>query len=389
MAVRETVFEFEYEYEYEELEKQPRPCCALIPLDTGKIRRKAIGTMKRSRTAYSKAEAEWIRFNEEELPAYQQWFRQHCGARMSELRRILQQISYKQMLIQQVDYESRRTGKLLGECYHEVKYRLEHPEEFKDRDYEDFEEEAQDMPPGDEEDIDDCEPPDPGDEIDEEYEELFKEFEPYIRAALSGTGLLEEEEDDEEEEAMQRLREEKEKRRITVRAVFRDIARMLHPDAGGNMDEMNKRTWVSAQRAYAAGDLDQLELIRSHIWLNGDINALKDASVSHILNLTDAFRASLKALRTVLRRIRKEDPAWGFLNWDEMQKDLHLEKLNGMLDHDINDRTAYLDELNDLIANIEAEAEWCSNGGFGGPAQTRSQSRRRLRHDSWHMAFDF
>ncbi|NCC51192.1 MAG: J domain-containing protein [Spartobacteria bacterium] len=301
-------------------------CTALVLLDTKKVRRKAITALKRNRTSYTKAEKQWEFFEKQEMPAFRQWMAGNFGAMLSEGRELQQKIDYSQTLYHAVMYECSQSGDPPDVCYARVLDMMEHPEKYR-------KEESRFDPFGDMDDEESF-----GDrDAYGEGEETWAEFEAMMDDMLgidSGDG----------KEAKGACQE----RRYRVRQIYRDLARRIHPDTSGEMTQEVKTLWHAVQEAYEREDLEALEVLQANLNMLG--GAIPDStSVSHIMELARSFREALRALRSTIRRAKK-DPAWGFLSVSDMHKKEAYRQIERQLEREF-------DDLHEQLACAEARLE--------------------------------
>lgn len=140
-------------------------------------------------------------------------------------------------------------------------------------------------------------------------------------------------------------------------AVYRDVARRLHPDSPTVVRFLDpsrvKALWVEATVAYGAGDLDRLLSIAT--WLD----ASEDVSASPIVpsSLSERYerlRALGRSTRAIERRIAAlgADPAWEFSH--RSGRDLRRLRTDAaqMLDDEIDGIDAALREIAALFDEI-------------------------------------
>jgi len=297
------VYRKRYQTKYAVRETPVVTCTALILLDTDRLRRKAIGSLKRSRTAYSKAEKEWNNFLNEDTPAFKKWMNTIFGGQMTKCRELHEKMQYTSMLIDQINYENYITGDPHDVCYERVIDRIENPEKYR------HEEEEPDATAPDE---------DPLNDMDEE----FGRFEDYLNELF-----------DEEDKGTESYTPSQKHRKNRIKQIYRDLARRIHPDSCGEMSPEIKNLWHAVQEAYDREDLEQLEVLQAHLdLLDGHI--AKTSTFSHIKELTGRFRHALKSLRATIRKGRK-DPAWGFSTISDQKKAAMKRGVDSAFDSDI------------------------------------------------------
>jgi len=275
----------------------------MIPIDGATIRKKAATALKRARTAYGKAEEEWVFFETEEQPAFGTWLRIQCGALYSRLQTLGEELNSQEFLLHRIQYEQARTGDSPKICYERVMDRMAHPEKYEDDEQEE----------------------DPWQERDDESDE----FDPWGEDSdWDDAGPF----DDPLDSAPHRNRDAG-ARGPGIKSLFRELCRRLHPDVAGSMSSAQKELWNQVQHAYQAGDEARLELLLSHCdAMEG--RKPKQSTVWNMVVLTQQIRSALRTLRRAIRDARQE-PSWGFLSWDAKRKDKFLKRARKELKEDI------------------------------------------------------
>ena len=281
-----------YQNIYSGRETSAITCTALILLDSNRIRRKAIGSLKRSRTAYSKAEKEWEFFLDEENPAFKKWINSTFGSQLTQCRELHEEIQYISMLIDKITYENYITGDPYDICYDRVMDRIKNPEKYQHEEGcgDPFEQNMNGEPTADNRE-------DNTEEIDEE----FAQFDACLNDVLNA--------EDDRDDACNAVQAH---RKYQIKQVYRDLARRIHPDSSGEMSPKIQNLWYAVQDAYNNEDLEQLEVLQAHLDLF-DGHIAETSTFFHIKELTMRFRHALKSLRATINKARKE-PAWGFLS---------------------------------------------------------------------------
>jgi DnaJ-domain-containing protein 1 len=101
---------------------------------------------------------------------------------------------------------------------------------------------------------------------------------------------------------------------------YRELCLGYHPDRFGAHDTRTQRLWNAIQKAYQAGNLEQLRLIQTDIALEA---GQKELSCSDLDDLNASLnRAILDTRREV--RTHKRTFFWGFSTWStERRQDAH------------------------------------------------------------------
>lgn len=247
----------------------------------------------------SKAERE--RFQAEDQPRYTKWLNANFGALLTEMRELQEKVYNAQGLVSEVqeefyygEYQS------IAEAYVKVLRRREHPEEFK-AEWKEREEEEKEMESEFKESIKDVFKHLFGDEAAELAEKLFP-----------GADSEGEPPDSWAPEPSHRNGPETGR----LKELYRSLARKLHPDMGGNGSARHIEWWHQTQAAYQAGDVEQLQLILTLAEI--EEKGSNEASVSILQRITDQFKRGLSALKSELKKYRK-DPAWNFSRLEDFR----------------------------------------------------------------------
>lgn len=104
-----------------------------------------------------------------------------------------------------------------------------------------------------------------------------------------------------------------------VKRLYRQVVRLLHPDAAGVLSENELRLWYMAQEAYASGDARTLEAVLARCNQVGT-NYLSIADLRRLIGETKARVQTLEAYLQTLRG----SSAWRFLTLDTAARGLLL-----------------------------------------------------------------
>ncbi|MBV9390295.1 MAG: hypothetical protein JOY96_00230 [Verrucomicrobia bacterium] len=102
----------------------------------------------------------------------------------------------------------------------------------------------------------------------------------------------------------------------SVKRLYRQIVRLLHPDAAGVLSEHELRLWYMAQEAYASGDARALEAVLARCNQVGT-NYL---SIADLWRLIADARVRVQTLEAYLQTLRGNS-AWRFLALDRSARD--------------------------------------------------------------------
>ena len=268
---------------------------SLTLVDSRPIRQKAEREYRKAVRALEIAKAESERFHSEDQPAYSQWLNANFGGLLTELRELQTKLFEAQNLVNEVQQEYHfGDHPSISSAYKQVLHRRAHPEEAE----EDEEEEE---------------------ELDPEDEELLKEF----QEAMGGDAEFWQKLGMAEPAAKNGGQRAGGDRRL--KDIYRKLARRLHPDNRENLTAAEKELWHRTQEAYQAGNLDELEVILSHVELADE--GSKSATISTLMQLTAGFKKSLRMLKRQLASIR-QDVAWNFSRLADRRQVFHRAELS-------------------------------------------------------------
>lgn len=132
-----------------------------------------------------------------------------------------------------------------------------------------------------------------------------------------------------------------------LKELYRVLVRRLHPDTGKSRnDPRTRQLWHDLQRAYADGDLDQLEVLLVITDLSGGGDAGR-STLFHLREVANAIDERIRAMRKKLRQMKKTD-AWGFRHAKD--RDEACRRL-------LEDERFLLEEERGMVAMLEAECE--------------------------------
>lgn len=95
-----------------------------------------------------------------------------------------------------------------------------------------------------------------------------------------------------------------------VKAIYRRLAKKLHPDQSGSWDETEKQLWDDASAAYESLNLEELKRIELQLCLHRG-EEIPAARKGELRAWLDRLLKAISALEKDLREMRRH-PAWGF-----------------------------------------------------------------------------
>jgi hypothetical protein len=307
----------------------------LVRIDQRPLRRKAASECSRELAKVEKARAEWRRFDREDRPAFERWLAGRFGAVLTELRELDLALREKEQLIDEVEIEyawigarsyraaylavmRRRTAPVRRRATprEEARHFADFSPEEKRTLFEDFIADFLDI--------------DPADIPKKEYQRMFRDF----QAGLGG---------ERPEPAPARPVRSEDAR---LKELYRHLVRRLHPDTRADGDPEVSALWHEVQEAYAAGQVERLEMLLALTDLRGK-SAGEHISLFQMREVLAELRHALLALRKSLRAARR-DPAWNFAR--SAKREAIARRLERRFQRDLAARRRRLRQCEALIA---------------------------------------
>lgn len=269
----------------------------LVRLDTRTIRKKAIQEHRKAERALDQFKADLKRYHEKDVPGFCAWMHQNFGHLMTQQRELEKAIREKMDLSLEIHSIAERYNLLMSDAYVKVEWRRAHPEEAEaeDRKYEEelrkHNDEMFGKPPGDDsgmaEDWGD-------DDIFGEDEAAFEEFSEEMLGRAVGAHRGKGAHLDQK----------------TLKELYRNIVRRLHPDHHGHMSEARAALWNEAQEAYRRHDLNALHNILARCD-SGGTGIGDHTPVSLIRRMTAQLKEAARSMRREIRSVCR-GPAWNY-----------------------------------------------------------------------------
>jgi hypothetical protein len=347
-------------------------CCALIPLDTNRLRTAEYKKLKRAKATYAKLETQWTFHEKEEKRSFLSWVRTHCGPNFEKVQSLDQEYQLlERTLFLAESLSFTYPARPLHECADAAVAYYESGG-VPPKGFEDFFKDPND---GDE---DSPHSRHDGDEDDEEFRferdfEFDDDDDPFdeMLEGLFGDRFTDDPEDDDAaHERTQRLNQR-------IKELYRKIARRLHPDQAGSADPDQLKLWYEAQSAYEHHDIGELERIDAHCDLLTP-ETTKTAPVSSIQSGIAFFKKAATRLRRVIRQA-KRGPEWGFLTWSDTKKKRVLASELKELNKLIRYRSMIRDETKAELDRIRRKPKTPTK------RQQQKAPRRPQRHQSHHQ----
>ena len=305
---------------------EPAP---LLVIDQQPILKKALAQCRRLRTELNKKQARLRQFEEEEIAAYQRWYSNEFGAQLTELRELRESLQDHEFVADQIDWFGVYRPEKLAEVFSELMQRLE-----------DGTLHAFEPPPPEEED-------DVGEDIfdDDEDDDIFEDMEAAFKAAFeSFFGFSDDDRTNGEDGDERREQGPNHRSRQAsqtpeaagIKALYRTLAKRLHPDHSELAEELRERRWNELQQAYDAQDLAALQRIEAVCDVEAEGGLSIKLGLARLRDLAAYHRSHVQPIRDALRRAKRH-PAFNFakadtgLLWKEIETDI-VRQLSRCLD---------------------------------------------------------
>jgi hypothetical protein len=278
--------------------------------EAGREARKKIGEMEKLNTSLSE-------FEKTIRPAYERWEAETLGPLLAEERHLIAKISHLEHLINRAGLEALFTGRNVRKIYEEV---AREQQEWEER-----QAAGKSEPPRPEPE----EPYDP--DAEREFSDDEREFRAYVRYACGN------EPDRFTKREYKKLFDEylgwKKKREgeagsvgrkkedvpARVKELYRVLVRRLHPDTGKSRNDPNiQRLWHDLQNAYAAQDVERLEVLLAMTDLHESGSAVR-STLFHLRKVAKEMGNAVRELKARFREARTS-PAWAFWHSDNREK---------------------------------------------------------------------
>jgi hypothetical protein len=301
-------------------------CRALIVVDQEPIRKKALDKFKRAQKALLKNRAQLSHHLNVVHPSFRHWINGIAGEKMQRVATLQNRLRERAIFldrIEQLVYEEflspRKAYEFANQEYEEEKYQA---------DQENMDEGEPNFEPSDE---------DPEDPFDEEalFEKLFEEL-----ASFMEGGRSKKKRDQKEFDFIESQKKEKEQK---IKSLYRQMARILHPDTGLESNESSRELWSDVVAAYQANDLETLEMLSVSVQLISDPQA-KAVGFFDLKRLSEFLVTQSRKIKQEIKLFSRKDPAWKFETKDR-------NKLAQRILADISRTERALEEMLDGIEN--------------------------------------
>jgi hypothetical protein len=278
----------------------------LIRLNTHSLRKKAILAHQKAERALAQLQEQLKRYHDQDVPGFRSWMHRTFGHLLTRQRELQRAIEDKQVFIYEIHAMAHRYRLSDLAAYRKVVWRRAHPDEAQAEDlaFEEAERQrqqarsAKDQPDGfihdDDPDRDEFFGDDEFEDDPDGDEDGFDAF----FESMTGIRLPSRKAGDSNPDQK------------TVKELYRNIVRRLHPDHHGQMSEARKSLWHEAQAAYRHHDLNALHSILARCE-DGEAGLGDHSPISLIRRMTQQLKTATQSTRREIRTL-KRDVAWDY-----------------------------------------------------------------------------
>jgi len=341
--------------------------------EAGRAARKKIGEMEKLSSSLEE-------FEKTILPAYTRWEEETLGPLLAEERQLNAKIDHLEHLLSTASLEALFTGRDPSEIYADI---AREQQEWEERQA------------GGEPDRSESEPesePEEDPDAKREFTDEEREFRSYVRYAIG------EDPDYFDKRQYKKLfneyREWKKRREedcgsatqkkqdipARVKELYRVLVRRLHPDTGKSRKDPNtQRLWHDLQNAYAAMDVERLEVLLALTDLHESGSAIR-STLYHLRKVAKEMERTVRDLKNRFREARSS-PAWQFWHADNRQK--VAAKMRAAVEARIRDAKNH-------IATLEQQIDfWKQDAGMSKRKAPKPKGRKSKGDSSEQGLFDF
>lgn len=319
----------------------------LLEIDQTPILKKALTRCRRLRNELHKKQDALKHFEEEDQPAYEKWLNTNFGAELTKLRELRQQVSDWEFICEHLNACEFWMPDKLPEVHKELMQRLKdgtlhafeppRPEGTKNK--EQFNE-------------GDGESDDPFEDIfDDIFDDVFGERGPFSEDSdfEHGEGPL--------SSGQQRASTPIDSEAAARKALYRKLAKQLHPDHSKLEEAIRERRWNELQTAYDARDLAALQRIEAVCDMEVDGLSIK-LGLARLRDLAAYHQSHLQPIRQALKETKRH-PAFGFNPQKPgsalQEVAFELEAHHNELDQHITRLRHFVDELREEFEELTQE----------------------------------
>lgn len=303
----------------------PSKVTSLITVDQEPIRKKFIKNCQKTIKSFEKAETEWEYYKSKDLNEYSEWYQKNFQSLENEVTSLAVEIEKLAEMINAVNEVSYFSRMSKGRAYEWVKERKEHPESFsEEKDSEEFRDYFEDSDSFFDHDArEDLNSDGFSPEFIDYFEDYLKKnpkMRFYCEADYSFFENFFERFHEEYKKNHAGTEERKKKNTVeeSLKFIYRNLVRILHPDYRKEKDDRTDALWHEVQDAYQKKDIERLNTLYALYNIRKG-NFRENFTISQILNVEEEFKVQLKDIRKNLR-LAKKQPAWGFSKLKDRKK---------------------------------------------------------------------
>ncbi|MCZ6674173.1 MAG: J domain-containing protein [Verrucomicrobia bacterium] len=263
--------------------------------------KKAVTACRRLRTELHKKQQRLRQFEEVETDAYNRWISSHFGVELSRLRELQEEVDDLEFIVEQLRMCELCLPQKLPEVYEELFQRKEEgtlhffvPPEMEKED-----ERADERETGEE-----------SDPIEDELRDAFESFFDDVFGPDEGADERGYEEYSGWQSGGMRRGKTPPLNNGPVKALYRALAKRLHPDHSDLEEDLRERRWHELQKAYRFNDIDGLQRIEAVCDMDeGGLNV--SLGLVRLQDLAAYHQSHLRPIRQALRAAKRH-PAFGF-----------------------------------------------------------------------------
>ena len=346
-------------------------------IDEKPIRRRAIARCIYILKQFDSVLEDLDRYESTDLPAYRRWVHRTFGATLTELRELNQEVGRLEFLVSQIQTLRLFNRMSVHEAYRHATEAQENPEDFVEEEFdEDWSSEDEEEAAWDDEDAyeDDGESGSlhlSDEEVAAILHDLFghepaiadldTDSETYrtliwlLRKLLQTRGPEVAQAEREFLEYYDRVIRGEDPAEVSrhheseasrLKALYRSLAKTLHPDNRVQSESSQDELWYRVQDAFARQDLAELQMLEANYHVR-HARRLDHLPVSQILAVHANYKEELRVLRRRHRDVQR-DTAWQFTTIDDPQKEELRRSHERMFNEEVTwlrSRKADLDKL--------------------------------------------
>lgn len=308
---------------------------ALLVVDQQPIRKKILSKLKSAQVKLIRSKQELINHLTVVRPAYHSWVASITRGKYESIEKLNRQIEERGMLLDRIEVLYFEEG-----LSPRIAYRLalqEHEADQMEMDLDDPEDQEPDF-------IFDQDPEKEEINEDDLFEQIMNEFASLRNGGSRSTYFR-------KETTFERIQKlEKEQK---IRTLYRQMARLLHPDTGMESNKPARELWSEVTEAYKAKNLAKLEMLWISVQLMADPNSFS-VCLSELNQFIEFLTDQTHQINKEKREFAAHDPSWNFQAKDQNELSriilLSLSKTEKALKKNLK-------EIEDNLKNFEGPAK--------------------------------